>query len=303
MQMGENMQEFRFISLVCLLFLLIISAPVFAEVSSSLDVSQNAGDLIFSDFPGNTVHLAPIPVRRPDKINTVNQSEPVFLSQIRRPVGEVLKETEEEPEDFEDDIIADPLEPMNRAFFFINDKLYFYVMKPVSQGYSAVFPEGTRIAFRNFFNNISTPVRFVNNLLQFKVKSAGNELLRLLVNTTGGVLGLMDYAKDEMKLPMQDEDFGQTLGAWGLGPLFYLNLPILGPTSMRDGVGRAGDYFLDPISYIDPSADRIAIKAGDRVNRTSLVIGEYEKFKKESFDPYIAVRDAYYQHRKREIEE
>lgn len=297
------MKKFHLISLVFLLLLMSIAVPVFAEVSSSLDVSQNAGDLILSDFLDNTVHLAPVPVKRPDESNAFNPSDPVFLSQIRRPVGEVLKEAEEEPEDFEDDIIADPLEPVNRAFFFINDKLYYIVIKPVSEGYAAILPEGTRIAFRNFFNNISTPVRVVNNLLQFKVKSAGNELLRLLVNTTGGVLGLRDYAKEEMTLPMRDEDFGQTLGVLGLGPVFYLNLPVIGPTSMRDVVGRAGDYFLDPISYIDPSSDRVAIKAGDRVNRSSLVIGEYEKFKKESFDPYIAIRDAYYQHRKREIEE
>ncbi len=296
------MKKIRFIFPVLLLLMTAIS-PVFAEVSSSLDPNQNAGDLILPDFLLTTVHLTPEPLKRLYTDNASNQSDPVFLSQTRQPVGEVLKKAEEEPEDFEDDIIADPIEPVNRLFFFINDKLYYIVLKPVTETYAFILPEGFRIAFRNVFNNISTPVRFVNNLLQFKVKSAGNELLRLLVNTTGGVLGLRDYAKEEMSLPMQDEDLGQTFGVWGLGPVFYLNLPILGPSSMRDAVGKAGDHFLDPISYIDPSSDRIAIKAGDRVNRSSLVLGEYEKFTMEAFDPYIAVRDAYHQHRVREIEE
>jgi phospholipid-binding lipoprotein MlaA len=296
------MKKLHFIFPVLLLLMTAVS-PVFAEVSSSLDSNQNAGDLILPDFLLNTVHLTPEPLKRLYTDNASNQSDPVFLSQTRQPVGEVLKKAEEEPEDFEDDIIADPIEPVNRLFFFINDKLYYIVLKPVTETYAFILPEGFRIAFRNFFNNLSTPVRFVNNLLQFKVKSAGNELLRLLVNTTGGVLGLRDYAKEEMNLPMQDEDLGQTFGFWGLEPVFYLNLPIFGPSSMRDAVGKAGDHFLDPISYIDPSSDRIAIKAGDRVNRSSLVLGEYEKFTKEAFDPYIAVRDAYYQHRIREIEE
>lgn len=295
------MKKIHFLSLIYLLSMIVV-VPVFAEVSSSLDPNQNAGDLILPDFLHNTMHLTPVPQIRPYEDNTFNQSDSIILSQSRQPLGEVLKK-EEEPEDFEDDIIADPIEPVNRLFFFINDKLYYIILKPVTETYAFILPEGFRIAFRNFFNNIATPVRFVNNLLQFKIRSAGNELLRLLVNTTGGVLGLRDYAKEEMNLPMQDEDLGQTLGVWGLGPAFYLNLPILGPSSMRDAVGRAGDYFLDPISYINPSSDRIAIKAGDRVNRGSLVLGEYERFTKEAFDPYIAVRDAYHQHRVREIEE
>lgn len=279
------------------------AVPVFAEDSFSLDPQQDVANFVIPDVLQDAAQSAPVPLKMPYESTASDQSGPLLLSQIRQPVGEVLKEAEEDFEDVEIDIIADPIEPVNRLFFFINDKLYYLILKPVTETYAFILPEGLRIAFRNFFNNLATPVRVVNNLLQFKIKSAGNEMIRLVVNTTGGVLGLRDYAKEEMNLPMQDEDLGQTLGIWGLGPVFYLNLPILGPSSVRDAVGRAGDFFLDPISYVDPSADRIAIKAGDRVNRSSLVLGEYEKFTKEAFDPYIALRDAYYQHRKRDIED
>jgi phospholipid-binding lipoprotein MlaA len=216
-----------------------------------------------------------------------------------------LDEKEEEDLDYleeeEEDLIPDPLEPLNRASFYFNDKLYFWFLKPVATGYSTFVPEGVRIAVRNVFRNIASPVRIVNNLLQFKFKSAGNELVRFGANSTFGVLGLVDFAEKEMGIKMQDEDFGQTLGKWGLGPVFYINWPVLGPSSVRDSLGLAGDYFLDPVSYVNPSFDRFAIKSGDLVNKASLSIGQYEDLKKDTFDPYIAVRDVYYQYRKSKI--
>jgi phospholipid-binding lipoprotein MlaA len=225
--------------------------------------------------------------------------------------GEIVMEDEEleyddDPDYMEEDEelaeFADPLEPLNRAFFYVNDKLYFWILKPAAQGYSAIVPEGARISVKNFFTNIATPVRLVNNLLQWKVKSAGNELLRFGINSTFGMLGLFDVAKTEMGISRQDEDFGQTLGVWGLGQGIYLHWPLLGPSSLRDSIGFAGDYFLDPVNYVSPAIDRIAIKAGDRVNRTSLSIGDYEAIKEEALDPYSAVKDIYYQYRESRVE-
>jgi phospholipid-binding lipoprotein MlaA len=212
------------------------------------------------------------------------------------------EEDEDYLEEEENDVkISDPFEPINRLFFNINDKLYFWVLKPVAKTYAAIIPEKARISVRNFFNNISTPVRLVNNLLQWKFRPAGNELLRFGVNSTIGVLGLFDYARDHMELTMKDEDFGQTLGVWGMGPVVYINWPVLGPSSLRDSIGAAGDYFLDPVSYVSPTLDRVAIRAGDTVNRASLSIGDYEKIKKDAIDPYSAFRDIYSQYRKSKI--
>jgi phospholipid-binding lipoprotein MlaA len=204
----------------------------------------------------------------------------------------------------EDEIvmISDPLEPVNRAFFHFNDRLYFWLVKPVAKGYSAVVPEDARISVRNFFDNISTPVRLINNLLQGKVDPAGKELIRFGVNTTFGILGLFDAAKSEFAIPMHDADFGQTIGVWGAGPGIFLTWPVLGPSTVRDSVGFIGDWFLEPVNYVTPTIDRIAIKAGDRINRTSLSLGNYEEIKKDALDPYDAVKDIYFQYRKSKIE-
>lgn len=202
----------------------------------------------------------------------------------------------------EEEHISDPFEPLNRIAFQFNDKLYFWVLKPIARGYSKIVVEDVRIAVRNFFNNIGTPVRFVNNLLQLKFKPAGNELLRFGINTSVGVLGLFDVARDNAGIQMQDEDLGQTLGVWGASPGFYITWPFLGPSSLRDTLGYAGDYFLDPVNYVNPVVNQYAIKIGDRVNRTSLSIGEYEDIKKEALDPYSAVKDIYHQYRKSRVD-
>jgi phospholipid-binding lipoprotein MlaA len=198
--------------------------------------------------------------------------------------------------------IADPLEPVNRAFFHFNDKLYFWILKPVATGYKTVIPEDGRIGIRNFFSNVKTPVRLVNCLLQAKFKGAGNETVRFVLNTTIGIAGFFDPAKKTFKIEKHDVDFGQTLGIWGIGPAFYLDLPILGPSSLRDGIGYVVDLSFDPQTYlayiylVEEIVD-YATWALDKVNETSLSLGEYENLKKAALDPYVALREAYTQYR------
>jgi phospholipid-binding lipoprotein MlaA len=215
--------------------------------------------------------------------------------------GEPEREIEDDEdteylEEEEEDEIADPLETFNRMSFRFNDKLYFWFLKPIAKGYSAAVPERARISIRNVFDNVLAPARVVNNLLQFKIGSAGSELVRFGANTVFGVLGLFDFADKRMGIKESDEDLGQTLGVWGIGPGFYINWPLLGPSSLRDSIGIAGDYFLDPVSYINPISDSIAVRTGDHVNRTSLSIGQYEDLKKDAIDPYSALRDVYHQY-------
>jgi len=198
--------------------------------------------------------------------------------------------------------IADPLEPWNRAMFTFNDKLYFWVLKPVAKGYSAIVPEWGRVRVKNIFQNSMMPVRFVNNLLQLKIKGAGTELLRFVFNTTAGVGGMFDVARNIDLMP-QEEDLGQTLGVYGIGNGFYLIWPVLGLSSLRDTVGYAGDFFLDPVNYITPAGSRIAVRSVDITNRTSLRIGDYEDLKESALDPYVSFRDAYFEHRNSKIKE
>jgi phospholipid-binding lipoprotein MlaA len=199
--------------------------------------------------------------------------------------------------------IADPIEPFNRAMYEFNDRLYFWVLKPVAEGYSKVVPEPARISVSNFFSNLWTPVRFVNCLLQVNFIGAFTELFRFMINSTVGVAGLFDpAASEEINLQIQDEDFGQTLGFYGVGQGFYIVWPILGPSSPRDTVGRVGDYFSYPISYLNPWYVWTAVRGYEAVNDVSLRIGDYESLKDAAIDPYVAIRDAYVQYRQKKVE-
>jgi phospholipid-binding lipoprotein MlaA len=194
--------------------------------------------------------------------------------------------------------IADPLEPFNRAMYHFNDKLYFWVLKPVAQGYGKVVPETARIGIDNFFKNLAFPIRFVNCLLQANFGGAAEELGRFTINTIWGIGGLLDpAASEEINLSGQDEDFGQTLGAYGIGPGFYINWPIFGPSSPRDTVGMVGDTLLRPFTYLSPWYVGTGARAYGMVNDTSLNIGDYEALKGAAIDPYVAIRDAYAQYR------
>jgi len=199
--------------------------------------------------------------------------------------------------------IADPIEPLNRVLFVVNDKAYYWVMKPVARGYRAVVPEGVRLSVRNFFSNIGMPIRFVNNLLQGKIRNSGVELLRFAINTTAGIGGLFDPAKNDFHLSPRDEDLGQTFGKYGAGHGLYIVLPLLGPSSLRDAIGLAGDSFLDPVNYAGDTEVIVGVKAFKAENEVSLRIGEYEDLTKPAIDPYVAVRDAYSQYRAKKVKE
>ena len=199
--------------------------------------------------------------------------------------------------------LADPLEPLNRALFVFNDKLYFWVLKPVARGYAAVIPKTARFSVRNFFSNIAMPIRFVNNLLQGKIRNSGVVLLRFFINTTAGIGGLFDPATNDFHLEPREEDLGQTLGKYGFGHGFYIVIPFIGPSSLRDGIGLTGDLFLHPATYTNEPKLVVGAYVLFTVNRVSLAIGEYEDLKKSAIDPYVALRDAYSQYRDKKVRE
>ena len=197
----------------------------------------------------------------------------------------------------------DPIEGWNRAMFWLNDGLYVWVAKPVLQGYEAVVPEPARVGVSNAFHNLATPVRAVNCLLQGKVNGAGVEVHRFAINTTLGVLGVSDVARTKYQLEPVKEDLGQTLGTYGIGDGCYLVWPIFGPSTVRDSVGSLGDGFLDPVHYVPPWWLSLGISGARAGNEGSLRRGEYEQFKAESVDPYVAMRQAYMQYRSKKLKE
>jgi phospholipid-binding lipoprotein MlaA len=189
--------------------------------------------------------------------------------------------------------------------YHVNDKLYFWLFKPVAKGYKYAVPEGVRGIFSNFYENLKAPVRVVNNFLQGKPGYAGIELSRFLVNSTVGVGGLRDCAKECFGINGRDADFGQTLGKYGVGFGFYIVWPLLGPSSPRDTVGMLADRALTPTTYFGSQSmtpESTGSSIHERINYTSFHIGDYEALKEAAIDPYIAMRDAYVQFRKKALE-
>jgi phospholipid-binding lipoprotein MlaA len=199
--------------------------------------------------------------------------------------------------------VSDPLAPWNRAMFQFNDKLYFWLLKPVSQGYRAVVPSLARSGVENFFNNLRTPIRFVSNVLQLKGREATIELGKFMINSTWGVLGFGNlFARNpETKIP--DTDLGLMLAHHGVGSGPYVVWPILGPYTLRDTVGWVGGLALDPVTYFNSTAVSLGSRSVYMINYYSFRIGDYEGIKDASIDPYLATRDAYLQYRAEKAKE
>ena len=199
--------------------------------------------------------------------------------------------------------IYDPWERFNERIFTFNYNVDRYVLKPVARGYRAVVPERVQIMVANGFDNIGFVPRMVNSLLQGKVEGALRELSRFLVNSTLGVGGLFDAGKHAGLEPSR-EDFGQTLGVWGAGPGPYLVLPLMPPMTVRDGIGRGVDSFMDPLSYVLPFFwERLVMKVGETVNERALNYDLFQGVEETTLDLYSSVRHFYLKRREQQIRE
>ena len=189
----------------------------------------------------------------------------------------------------------DPLEKMNRATYRFNDFIDRHLARPVARGYRAVLPAFARRGIGNFFANLNYPMVVVNDVLQFKLKDAAKDTTRLVVNTTFGLGGLVDPAT-KMGLVAHNEDFGQTLGKWGVRPGPYLVLPLLGPSDMRDTPGMVVDHYTRPIPYVEERRVRYLLTGIELVDTRAELLAADEAIDL-AFDPYVLVRNAYLQRR------
>ncbi len=219
--------------------------------------------------------------------------------EARGDAGSVLDDYDEP----EKPLISDPLEPWNRFWFAFNDIFYLKIAKPVYSGYAYITPKEFRSGLKNLLAHILFPVRFVNSLLQGKFQAAGVEFGRFIINTAVGLGGLIDVAKDVKAVVEVDpsgEDFGQTLGTWGVGHGFYIVWPLIGPSSLRETVGLGADQFLNPLFYFN-GIPPIGVNAGLRFNSLDNILQAYEDLNKAAVDPYVATRDAYIQFRNNHV--
>lgn len=218
----------------------------------------------------------------------------------------------EEDEEYEDEVVQinDPLHKLNRDIYWFNDSLYILLFKPTAKVYRKIMPIEIRTCIKNFFYNLRFPIRFVNCILQTKTEKAAEEVASFLLNSTIGFAGIGNVASHYENLPPSPEDLGQTLAVWGAGNGFYIMLPVLGPYTLRDTARLIDFYFLNPVSWISYNEfggyswrTAITITAIDKLNELTFQIDDIDALKQAAFDPYIAIRDAYVQHRNKLIGE
>jgi phospholipid-binding lipoprotein MlaA len=206
--------------------------------------------------------------------------------------------------DFEE--TNDPLEPTNRVLYAFNNGVDTVILRPAAQAYRFVVPGRVRTGIHNMLTNLGTPVELSNDMLQGKPRRAGDTTMRFMINTTVGVLGFFDFAKD-WGYPDHDSDFGMTLALWGLPEGPFLFLPVLGPSDPRDAVGLGVNVAMDPFTWVGKGAavraldwSRFAINAMDQRERH---LDDIDSIKKTALDPYATFRSLYRQHRRAQIDD
>jgi len=200
----------------------------------------------------------------------------------------------------------DPLEGVNRGIYKFNDIADRAVFKPVAKGYKAVAPTPVRTGINNFFNNLRTVTSILNNLLQFKLADAFSETGRFVINTTFGIVGFIDVAGMD-KVAVNKEDFGQTLGYWGVGNGAYLVLPFLGPSTVRDTTGLVFDTATTDAVHYTHNIGEIRLhnqlRAAQFIDKRTELLDASDLVDEASLDPYAFMRDAYLQHRANAVED
>ena len=194
----------------------------------------------------------------------------------------------------------DPFEPFNRKALQFNEGVDAMVLKPVATVYRAHVPPLVRTGVSNFFGNLSDGWSFVNSALQFKFRNAAENFMRLNVNTFLGLGGILDIAS-EMNIERHREDFGQTLGRWGVPAGPYIMLPLLGPSTLRDTLALGVDLQGDPVYYVPSRADRYGLNALRAVDRRSNSLRVGDVLEAAALDKYTFIRDAHLQKRRAEI--
>ncbi len=271
------------------------------STSSFLNIEQNAPPVLIADASHKTTPSA----------------TPAQEVSSEEPFDPFAKAGEEAVEEY------DPWEPLNIKFFEFNRQLDRWVLKPVAKGYNNVVPNIVQVGISNFFYNSRVTPRFLNNIFQGKFKGAGIEAGRFLINTTVGIGGFFDVAQ-RFNLTTPEEDMGQTLGFYGIKPGPYIMVPLLGPYTVRDLAGYAGDIALNPIYWLVlptmhnihaiptvVSVDErlaiylitIAARAVEVVNDRSLNLEKFEGVEESTVDLYAAVRNSYLQKRAKAIQE
>lgn len=243
---------------------------------------------IQEDFPPATESESPA------ALAAASPSDAAPREETQTALASAAAETGSSGEDFEDD----PFESFNEKMFWFNrEVLDRFLLRPAATAWDFLLPDPVQRGIYNMFDNLAVVRRVVNNTLQAKFTGAGTELARFTINSTIGLVGFFDVARDAFGIQQRDEDTGQTFGLWGMRPGPYLVLPFLPPLTIRDGIGYAFDSAMTPYVYFIPWYANAGITAASTVNERSLNLDRFERVAESTIDLYGAVRNAYLQRR------
>ena len=220
-----------------------------------------------------------------------------------------IVKSSQDPQDYEDmedpfagdsedlPIMSDPLEGYNRWMFGVNETIYDNVLEPVARGYRDTIHENLRIALKNVFSNAMAPVKLVSSLIQLDFEKSGRVLARTLINTTFGIGGLADVAGEEYDIQDVNEDFDQAMGYYGVPTGPYVVLPLFGPSTARNIIGRAADSFMSPTFLFAPGAVSVGLSVEENINDASFIVDDKKQLEESALDEYESVRDFFHQYR------
>ena len=298
MRIMEFIKLGRHLPLAGLLVLLTFSSFSWADVTASDSQVPNfvsdIGDNVFAQTSEVTIKL--------------EKSVPRSTESVETAQGTLRSSQDvEDYEDMEDPfagssedipILTDPLEGYNRWMFGVNETIYDNVLEPVARGYRDTVHENLRLGIKNIFSNAMAPVKLVSSLLQLDFEKSGRVIARTLINTTFGIGGIADVAGEEYKIEDVSEDFDQALGSYGIPTGPYIVLPIFGPSTARNIVGRAADGFMSPTFFFAPStAVSIGLATEENINDASFIVDDKKQLEDSALDEYESVRDFYHQYR------
>ena len=220
-----------------------------------------------------------------------------------------IVKSSQDPQDYEDmedpfagdsedlPIMSDPLEGYNRWMFGVNETIYDNVLEPVARGYRDTIHENLRIALKNVFSNAMAPVKLVSSLIQLDFEKSGRVLARTLINTTFGIGGLADVAGEEYDIQDVNEDFDQAMGYYGVPTGPYVVLPLFGPSTARNIIGRAADSFMSPTFLFAPGSVSVGLSVEENINDASFIVDDKKQLEESALDEYESVRDFFHQYR------
>jgi phospholipid-binding lipoprotein MlaA len=307
MRITEFIKSGRHCSLVAFFLLFLFSSFSWADVTATDSQTPNfvsdIDDNVFAQTSEVTIKLEKSIPRSTESSSSNDSSSSIQTAQGTLRSSQDIEDYEDMEDPFAGDseyipILTDPLEGYNRWMFGVNETIYDNVLEPVARGYRDTIHENLRLGIKNIFSNAMAPVKLFSSLLQLDFEKSGRVIARTLINTTFGIGGIADVAGEEYQIEDVSEDFDQALGSYGIPTGPYVVLPIFGPSTARNIVGRAADGFMSPTFFFAPStAFSVGLSVEENVNDASFILDDKKHLDESALDEYESVRDFYHQYR------